>query len=277
MDYYKDMVNSCLEKYVIVQDAVLREAVLYSLNAGGKRLRPILALAACHGIGSKPQKALPFACALEMIHTYSLIHDDLPAMDNDNMRRGRPTNHIVHGEGMAILAGDSLLNGAYEIMVNHCLKKPTPRNVRASAVIAKSAGLMVEGQAKDISGIATAPALIQTQRQKTAALIAASVSAGAIVGGANRKQNRYLERAGIYLGMAFQIKDDYIEETQTEQSLGKTKSDIKNEKTTYVTAFGAEKSLTDIRILKDRALMFLNKAGLKNKNLQKIFEKILDL
>ncbi|MCL1995653.1 MAG: polyprenyl synthetase family protein [Defluviitaleaceae bacterium] len=277
MDYYKDILRVNLEKYVLIKDKVLREAVLYSLSSGGKRLRPVLTLAACHSVGGRLQKALPFACAIEMIHTYSLIHDDLPAMDDDNMRRGRPTNHIVHGEAIAILAGDSLLNGAYETMANYCLKRPLPKNIVAMATIAKAAGIMVEGQAKDITGVTTACELLQTQRQKTAALICAAVSAGAIVGGAMPKQVKYIAKAGACLGLAFQIKDDYIEETQTEQVLGKTKSDKKNNKNTYVTTFGKEKSREDMYILGNRALALLNKAGLKDRNLQKIFENILKL
>lgn len=228
------------------------EAMQYSLFVGGKRVRPILCLAAARAICDQSEMEamlMPVACALECIHTYSLIHDDLPAMDDDSLRRGKPTNHILYGEAAAILAGDSLLTYAFEL-----LSDPTTgplaadRRLAIISLIAKAAGPggMVGGQALDIaSENSSYPfSTLQTiHRGKTGALITASVLAGAIGAGANSKQQQALAAYGEHLGLAFQIVDDLLDSTATTEELGKTAgADAIRGKATYPGYFGIEKT-----------------------------------
>ncbi|MDO5325367.1 MAG: polyprenyl synthetase family protein [Clostridia bacterium] len=201
----------------------LREAMRYSLLNGGKRLRGCLLLAACELAGGNTEEALPFAAALEMIHAYSLIHDDLPAMDNDTLRRGKPTNHVVFGEAMAILAGDGLLTHAFEVMAaaNH------PRALRALGEIAKAAGVggMLAGQTLDVTMEGTEPTmdLVNTiHRGKTAALLTAPITAGLILGGASDTEIEAGREYGYHLGMAFQIVDDLLDLEGDPALMGKT-------------------------------------------------------
>lgn len=222
--------------------ADLQEAMEYSLMAGGKRIRPVLVLETCRMCGGNPQKALPFAAAVEMVHTYSLIHDDLPAMDDDALRRGRPTNHVVYGEATAILAGDGLLTAAFEQLASAEL--PAQRIVDGVRCLAKAAGPegMVGGQALDMAGegrALTRRELEQLQSLKTGALIAAAAQLGCIAAGGSGEQLEQVTRYAQALGRAFQVRDDMLDVTSSDAELGKpVGSDRANEKSTFVTALG---------------------------------------
>ena len=222
----------------------LAEAMRYSIFAGGKRLRPALALAACHALGADSERALPFACALEMVHTYSLIHDDLPAMDDDDLRRGRPTSHKVFGVAMAILAGDALHTQAFQVIADSDADADTRATLLSLLAAAAGFGGMVGGQAEDLAegdAPATAERLARIHRQKTAALIRAAVCGGAVAGGGSEAQVRALGAFGEALGLAFQITDDVLDETGSAADLGKTPGKDKAAgKLTYVTLEGLE-------------------------------------
>ena len=224
--------------------ADLQEAMEYSLLAGGKRIRPVLTLETCRLCGGEPAQALPFACAVEMIHTYSLIHDDLPAMDDDQLRRGRPTNHVVYGEATAILAGDGLLTAAFEELTRAEL--PADRVVEAVACLSRCAGPagMVGGQALDMAGEGrgmTRSELEQLQSLKTGALISAAAQLGCIAAGGSREDRDRVRSYAQALGRAFQVRDDMLDVISSDQELGKpVGSDQANEKSTFVTALGLE-------------------------------------
>ena len=226
------------------QYADLREAMEYSLLAGGKRVRPVLTLETCRLCGGNLQAALPFACAVEMVHTYSLIHDDLPAMDDDQLRRGRPTNHVVYGEATAILAGDGLLTAAFGQLAGAEL--PPERIAGAVACLSKAAGPegMVGGQALDMAGegrALTRGELELLQSLKTGALICAAAQLGCIAAGGSREQMDRITRYAQALGRAFQVRDDMLDVISSDQELGKpVGSDRANEKSTFVTALGLE-------------------------------------
>lgn len=263
-------IEAALEQAVPEQTAfppVIFEAMRYSLLAGGKRLRPMMVLAACEAVGGKKEDALPFACALEMIHTYSLIHDDLPAMDNDDYRRGRLTNHKVYGEDMAILAGDGLLHHAMETMADACLKNPTPQTVGAMKAITHGAGIqgMLVGQVVDVfmeGKPLNQDTLDFIHLHKTAAMIRGALEAGAVCGGADAETVAEFGLAGEKIGVAFQILDDILDVTSTLEELGKPiHSDEKNQKTTYVTLFGIEKSREIAAQLSEEAIAVWDKRG----------------
>lgn len=238
--------------------ADLQEAMEYSLLAGGKRIRPVLTLEVCRMCSGDPQAALPFACALEMVHTYSLIHDDLPAMDDDKLRRGRPTNHVVYGEATAILAGDGLLTAAFEQLAKAQL--PAQRIVEAVACLSRNAGPggMVGGQALDMAGEGrsmTRGELEQLQSLKTGALISAAAELGCIAAGGSEEQRRRVRDYAQALGRAFQVQDDILDVTSTDEELGKNVgSDRANEKTTFVTALGLEGSRALVEELTQKAV-----------------------
>lgn len=221
--------------------AVLRDAVAYSLFAGGKRLRPALALGACELVCGDDAPALPAACALEMIHTYSLIHDDLPSMDNDDLRRGKPTSHKVYGEAIAILAGDALLTMAFDIACR-------TNNVAVIREIARAAGVegMVGGQVLDMESenkTLTLDALRRVHSCKTGALIRASVRAGAMAAGATDALLSALTAYGEHIGLAFQIADDILDVTGDEAQIGKpVGSDQANLKSTYPAIAGLDRA-----------------------------------
>ena len=224
--------------------ADLQEAMEYSLLAGGKRVRPVLTLETCRMCGGDPMTALPFACAVEMVHTYSLIHDDLPAMDDDELRRGRPTNHVVYGEAIAILAGDALLTAAFCHLTRAQL---TAGQVAAAvACLAQAAGSagMVGGQALDMAGEGRAldrEELELLQSLKTGALICAAAELGCIAAGGSGEQRKQVRIYAQALGRAFQIRDDMLDVTSSEAALGKpVGSDQINEKSTFVTALGLD-------------------------------------
>ena len=229
----------------------LFEAMDYSLSAGGKRLRPVLLLAACETLGGDVNEALPFACALEMIHTYSLIHDDLPAMDNDDLRRGRPTNHKVYGEGMAILAGDGLLSAAAELVLRHAVRMGDLRGARAAEAILRRAGVtgMVAGQVMDVTGEGTQPTeekVAYIHLHKTADLLTAPIEAGFILAGATDEQVRAGCEYGKHLGLAFQMVDDLLDVEGEIAVLGKTTGkDAAVGKLTWVALHGLDKTRQD--------------------------------
>lgn len=226
----------------------LYEAMEYSLLAGGKRLRPVLLLSVCEDFGGKREEALPFASALEMIHTYSLIHDDLPAMDNDDLRRGKPTCHKQFGEALAILAGDALLHTAVQIMTEQVAQHPEAKFSKAMLKIVEASGIngMIGGQVVDVQqeGKEIDPeTLLFIHTHKTAALIQGAIAAGGLLGEADAYHQQRLEEAGEALGIAFQITDDILDLTGKEQELGKPiQSDEKNNKNTAVSVFGLQEA-----------------------------------
>lgn len=226
------------------------QAADYSLKAGGKRLRPVLLLEACQLFGGEEQDAMAFACAMEMIHTYSLIHDDLPAMDDDDFRRGKPTNHVVYGEGIAILAGDGLLNHAYEVMIRETLQAGAQKDryLEAMQEIAVAAGIhgMIAGQVVDLESENKNVPLETVDfihTHKTGAMITAALTAGAIIGGAAAADLDKIRHYGRNIGMAFQIIDDILDITGDQEKLGKDiGSDVEKQKSTYPSILGLEKS-----------------------------------
>ena len=229
----------------------LLEAMRYSLEAGGKRLRPVMLLAACDMAGGDMEIALHFACAMEMIHTYSLIHDDLPAMDNDDLRRGKPTNHKVFGEGMAVLAGDGLLNAAAELMARAALQFNDNRGIRALEIIMRHAGVtgMIAGQAADLDSEGEAPSeemLTYIHSHKTADLLEAPMEAGLVLAGADEKACRLGRDYGYHLGLAFQMTDDLLDVTGDTALLGKkTGADAEQNKMTWVALRSVEGTQKD--------------------------------
>ena len=251
-------------------------AMRYSLTAGGKRLRPILCLASAEAVGGTHEAALPAACAIEMIHTYSLVHDDLPAMDDDTMRRGRPTLHVVAGEGMAILAGDGLLTEAFALMAREP-RTVDPvviaRKLRAIETVASAAGAagMVGGQALDLASVAArldADALRTMHAKKTGALIRASAAAGAIMGGGTDAQVAAIDAAAADLGLAFQIVDDILDVQGDSAGLGKTPGkDAAAGKPTYPAIYGLDRSREMARDCLTRAAAALRAAGLADSRL----------
>ena len=248
LNIYKEKIEKWMESYFEtkdVGDSSILEPIIYSLKVGGKRIRPILMICTYNMYSKNIEKILPFAAAMEMIHTYSLIHDDLPCMDNDDLRRGKPTNHKVYGEAMATLAGDSLLNEAMNVMFSQCLDGEI-KKIRAAAIISKSSGIdgMIKGQIIDIRSEGQSideAALLDMHKNKTGQLITASIMAGAIVGEASEKDIEILKSFGEKLGLAFQIKDDILDVEGDFKLLGKTQSDGENNKTNFITMYGIHK------------------------------------
>lgn len=248
---YREAIEAALDSYIADCGAPvqLREAMEYSLKAGGKRLRPVLTLYTCHMLGGDVQRALPFACALEMIHTYSLIHDDLPCMDDDDFRRGRPSNHRVFGEANAVLAGDGLLSYAFHIMLEAVRREPTPNAVNAAIAISDGAGVngMVAGQVVDLASETNKNCGINElnfiQKNKTAAMIRAAVLSGAHMADANDKQLSALRLYGEAYGILFQMTDDILDVEGDFESMGKTlgKDEAEN-KLTYISLYGMERA-----------------------------------
>ncbi len=243
---YLDEINSALKEYLPAADDVVSQAMRYSVENGGKRIRPALLLEFCRVCGGDYKKAVPFACALEMIHTYSLIHDDLPCMDNDDFRRGKPSCHIAFGEEYALLAGDALLTLAFETAMKSNLSAEI--TVKAAKELAKAAGVMgmVGGQVLDLQnegkkvGI---PDLQKTDELKTGELIRAACVLGCVCAGADDKKIAAAEKYAHDIGIAFQIVDDILDVTSDEETLGKPiGSDEENQKSTYVSLLGIEKS-----------------------------------
>lgn len=278
----EEIIKKYLPKEEGEQKTVI-EAMNYSILAGGKRLRPMLMLETYRMFGGVEEVIEPFMAALEMIHTYSLIHDDLPAMDNDDYRRGRKTTHIVYGEAMAILAGDGLLNLAYETAAEGLDKTEyKDRAVRALQVLSRKAGIygMIGGQTADIEAEenknVTKLQLLYIHANKTAALIQAALMVGGILAGADEKKIEHLEKIGYNVGIAFQIQDDILDVTSSLDVLGKAVgSDDKNEKATYVTLTGLEESMKEQKALSLEAVELLSSFPEDNASLGEIIKDLV--
>eukprot|EP00639_Heterosigma_akashiwo_P033945 CAMPEP_0194722352 /NCGR_PEP_ID=MMETSP0296-20130528/13479_1 /TAXON_ID=39354 /ORGANISM="Heterosigma akashiwo, Strain CCMP2393" /LENGTH=385 /DNA_ID=CAMNT_0039625305 /DNA_START=57 /DNA_END=1214 /DNA_ORIENTATION=- len=245
------------------------DSMRYSLLAGGKRIRPILCIAACEMFGGSAEAAMPTAVALEMIHTMSLIHDDLPSMDNDDLRRGVPTNHVVYGEDIAILAGDAMLSTSFEHVAKYTPKSvPAERTLEVIGRLGKSVGAwgLAGGQAMDLlcegkSGVTTED-LTWIHMHKTAALLKVAVASGAILGGASKEDVDLVEKFAEDIGLAFQVADDILDCTQTSEELGKTAGkDEAVDKTTYVKLLGMDGARAEAKRLTEEAKSCLTKFG----------------
>ncbi len=260
----------------------LIEAMNYSVTAGGKRLRPMLLQETARLFGYEGEDVPPFMAAIEIIHTYSLVHDDLPAIDNDDYRRGKPTTHKKYGHATGILAGDGLLNYAYEICSEAIIKSVCPdRAAKALMVLSKKAGIygMVGGQTVDVeyTDKPMPPEVLQFVHElKTGALIQAAMMAGAFLAGAKEDEIEKIEKIALMTGLAFQIQDDILDVTSTTEVLGKPVfSDKKNNKTTYVTILGLEGARQKVKEYSDSAVALLNELNYKNKFLQDLLISLI--
>ncbi len=295
--YFEDILKEALPKEEGYAKTVI-EAMNYSLLAGGKRLRPVMMLEAFKlfaGEDADDKVLRPFMLAMEMIHTYSLVHDDLPAMDNDEYRRGRKTTHVVYGPGMATLAGDGLLNLAFETAISGAARgkelvyydgDSPNRYLAALDVLGTKAGIygMVGGQCADICAENNTDMDDETAKDvlhyidenKTGALIESSLMIGAILGGASAEQVKKIEKMGSNVGIAFQIQDDILDIEGDEKELGKPiGSDIKNEKTTYVSLYGMENAKKKVKELSDEAMEILRSFGQSGTFLEGLFEYLI--
>lgn len=303
-------IEEILKKYLPEETGfqkTVTEAMNYSALAGGKRLRPMLMVETYRLFGGKGEEIYPFMAAIEMIHTYSLVHDDLPAMDNDEYRRGRKTTHIVYGEGMAVLAGDGLLNFAFEtackafdqvkalqiqtgmqaqadtLQTQADALKAYERVAKALSILGKKAGIygMIGGQCADIEAEekgqdVTEEQLLFIHEHKTAALIQAAMMIGAVLAGADDEQTDAIENCAYNIGIAFQIQDDILDVTSTLEVLGKPiGSDERNNKITYVTLHGLEKSREQVEALSGEALQILASFREENPFLIKLVEQLI--
>lgn len=271
-----DIINKVLRGYTEHENnpqSLIYEAMNYSLFAGGKRIRPVIMLLVCDMLSGDENEVMPFACAMEMIHTYSLIHDDLPAMDNDDYRRGKLTNHKKYGEAIAILAGDALLNKAFET-VTSAVYKDSSRAIKAMSVLSKSSGTegMIGGQTVDIEseGKKISPdELLYLHSLKTGAIIRSSGVIGAIMAGAGDDEIKAVDEYCKNFGIAFQIQDDLLDILGNEEILGKaTGSDSANEKTTFVTLYGIEESKKAVDSYTEKACSALDVFGNKAQQLK---------
>lgn len=259
----------------------LKEAMLYSLQAGGKRLRPMLLFATVEGFGTNYIESFPVACAIEMIHTYSLIHDDLPAMDNDDLRRGKPTNHKVFGEAIAILAGDGLLTFAFQVISE--MGSTTPKQkLQLITELSRAAGPegMVGGQVADMEGEKKQLTLSELEYihiHKTGDLLSYAIIAGAIIANASEKDIENLRSFSKHLGLAFQIKDDILDIEGTEQALGKpVGSDLTNEKSTYPKILGLEFAKEKLDNHISQAREYLYNVSINSEKLQLLVDYIVE-
>jgi len=286
MEKRLEQVQHILERYLPKEEGFQKtvlEAMNYSMYAGGKRLRPILMLETYRLFGGQGKVIEPFMAAIEMIHTHSLIHDDLPALDNDEYRRGRRTTHVVYGEAMAILAGDALLNYAYETAVQAFELEPESTRIgKALAILSRKTGVygMLGGQCVDVEAAGkniTREKLDFIYRLKTSALIEASMMTGAALAGASKEQIQQIEAAARDIGLAFQIRDDILDVTSTVDELGKPVfSDEKNEKMTYVTIEGIEKAKKDVEEISKRAICALKSMEKENEFLEELVISLVD-
>lgn len=278
----KQIVDEVLQRLLPPEEGpaeTVSRAMTYAVMAGGKRLRPVLTLAACEACGGRETLAVEPAAALELIHTYSLIHDDLPAMDDDDLRRGRPTVHRAFGEAEAILAGDALHTLAFEILGTRPEgPEYAMRRTEAVALVARAAGVegMLGGQVADLEGgddRVDAEGLRWIHGHKTGALLAASAELGAIHAGADKASRSALFRYGLTLGLAFQIADDILDCTSTAEELGKTPGkDLRDGKATYPALYGLDASREEARRLAREAVEPLREAGLLTERLQSLAE-----
>ncbi|MBR2448201.1 MAG: polyprenyl synthetase family protein [Clostridia bacterium] len=281
---YKATIESEIDRlYPSVDTSWYKEVIdasRYSLTLGGKRIRPIIMLEFCKLFGGDIQNVINFAVALEMIHTYSLIHDDLPCMDNDDMRRGKPSCHIKFGEDIALLAGDTLLTESFKIAANS--KAHDSLKIKAISILAERAGLhgMIGGQVMDLSFEKNKPDLDLLRAmyiKKTGCLISAAAEIGAIIGGATDEEVTIAKNYAVNLGLAFQIIDDILDVTGDEAVLGKPiGSDDENGKTTFVTLLGLEKAKTVAKELTDEALGLLSMLSGNTTNLRLITSYLLE-
>lgn len=279
-----NLIENCLEELLTkeLEIPIIEESMKYSVFAGGKRLRPILAIMACELFDGSIEEVLPFSCCIELIHTYSLIHDDLPSMDNDDFRRGKLTNHKVYGEGFAVLAGDALLNIAYEIMLEYIYKFNKPEYIKAAYVISKAAGVtgMVGGQYIDLyyeNKDITLDELNQMHDKKTGAMIKASLEIGAIIANAKNDDIKRISLYGQLIGRAFQIADDILDIKGSKEKLGKTLGkDAIGNKSTYVSYYGLEKSIEIAQSTVNRAKDIINVYGNKAKLLYELADYIVN-
>lgn len=263
----------------------MAQAMNYSVLAGGKRLRPMLILETCRMFGGREELAYPFMAAMELIHTHSLVHDDLPALDNDDYRRGRLTTHKVYGEAMGVLSGVSLLNYAYEVMFTAFDKAKNTgeqaKVIQALKVMAHKTGIygMLGGQSVDVENDGkpvTKEMLDYIYENKTSALIEGSMMTGAILGGASQEEVNAVEKAARNIGLAFQIQDDILDVTSTAEELGKPiHSDEKNHKTTYVTLMGIEAASQQVAELSEEAVKLLEGMNKKNEFLFTLVKELV--
>ncbi len=276
-------VDQALDQYLAPENVWperLNESVRYSLFAGGKRLRPILAIAAAETLGKNQEDVMPFACALEMIHTYSLIHDDLPAMDNDDLRRGRPTNHKVYGDAMAILAGDSLLSEAFRVLSESLPEKNPAQVLHVIKRLSEASGPqgMVGGQVQDLMSEKqkiSIEALEHLHRHKTGKLIQVSVEGGALLAGADPRQVEAFREFGACIGLSFQIADDVLDIEGGEEIGKDLGSDLEKEKATYPSLLGLAESKKLAHHWTQRALQSLEMFGDSAEPLREIAEYVV--
>lgn len=279
-------IRSIIEKYLPQEEGfqkTLLEAMNYSMLVGGKKLRPLLMQQTYVMFGGHKRVIEPFMAAMEMIHTHSLIHDDLPALDNDDYRRGRLTTHKVYGEAMGVLSGVALLNYAYETMLQaFSLTEDQDRVICALKVMAEKTGIhgMLGGQSVDVENDGKPlekEMLDYIYRNKTSALIEASMMTGAILAGADEQQVAVVEEAAGNIGLAFQIQDDILDVTSTDEELGKpVHSDEKNNKVTYVTLFGIKEASRQVELLSEKAIKLLKSLNKNNEFLYLLIEKLIN-
>ena len=285
ISYRKNLINKELELYLNKINnfqSIIYDAINYSTFAGGKRIRPILTLASYELFDYDILIPMPFACAVEMIHTYSLIHDDLPAMDNDDFRRGKPSCHKKFGEDIAILTGDALLNKAYEIIFDLNSQKniPPEKIIEAGRILATASGSegMIGGQIVDLHHEKNNLEVLEYMHlHKTGAIINASSKIGGILGGADDEELGYLDEFSRNLGLAFQVKDDILDVEGTNEDIGKPSgSDIENKKLTYVTLMGVEKAKKLEKELTEKSISSLDYFGSNGKCLKELAKSLLN-
>lgn len=275
----KNIINDALKKYVLsINNPSLRDAIKYSLLAGGKRIRPILFLEVIKSYGLNPLDYLDIAISLELIHTYSLIHDDLPSMDNDSIRRGKPTLHIAYGESTAILAGDALLTDSFRL-ISSSLILDSNIKTKLIEVLSEKTGSngMIMGQMLDLASEGVELPLFdldQMYEKKTSNLIVASLVMGAIV--SDEKNTQLWSNLGFILGLLFQIQDDVLEETLSVDIIGKTKSDTIRKKPTYVSILGLNETKRHILKLENEITKIINKLKLFDSSLYQLILKIIN-
>ena len=285
IQHWIDIINKSLEEFVRekqIPQAKIYEAMRYSLLAGGKRIRPVIMLAVCEMLQGDVNEAIPFACAIEMIHTYSLIHDDLPSMDDDDYRRGRLTNHKVYGEAIAVLAGDALLNKAHEILLDAIAqaKDNMQRKACAARVISASAGTegMIGGQVVDLESEGkqiSEELLLYMHKNKTGALLKAPAMAAAELCGASEEEKQCISGFAEKLGIAFQIRDDILDVEGSLDSMGKQAGpDEKKGKSTYVSLYGLEEAKIRLTEVSDQAVDCLKSFGDRAKLLKSLVERL---
>ena len=289
LDAKTDRAEAVLRKYLPEAEGFsgkVTEAMNYSVTAGGKRLRPVLLEESFFLFGGEGKTAEPFMAALEMIHNYSLVHDDLPAMDNDEYRRGRKTTWKVYGDGMAVLAGDGLLNLAYETVASAFTQAEDPKAMERAAaalkVLSQKAGIggMIGGQSADLESeskeVVTEEELLFIHANKTAALIQAAMMIGAILAGAGGEAVDAMERAGALIGIAFQIQDDILDVISSQEVLGKpVGSDERNHKLTYVSFHGLEASQKEVKRMSAEAILILQSFERRNEFLEELVSSLI--